>query len=69
MNINGNPVSDNCCTRLKWKEYEIHMMTGSLHISVAPETELAGEFMAFCHAEQEMVRVSGWLIDDFTEVE
>jgi hypothetical protein len=54
---------------MKWKEYEIHMMTGSLHISVAPETELDGEFMAFCHDEQEMVRVSGWLIDDFTEVE
>jgi hypothetical protein len=54
---------------MKWKEYEIHMMTGSLHISVAPETDLDGEFMAFCHAEQEMIRVSGWLIDDFTEVE
>ena len=69
MNINGNPVSDNCCTRMKWKEYEIHMMTGSLHISVSPETELDGDFMAFCHDEQEMIRVSGWLIDDFTEVE
>ena len=69
MNINGNPVSDNCCTNMKWKEYEIHMMTGSLHISVSPETKLDGDFMAFSHDEQEMIRVSGWLIDDFTEVE
>jgi hypothetical protein len=63
------PLTDNCCTRMNWKEYEIHMMTGSLHVSVDPLVDLDGEFMAFCHDEQEMIRVSGWLIDDFTEVE
>ena len=45
MNINGNPVSDNCCTRMKWKEYEIHMMTGSNNLEPYYFAEITDKLM------------------------
>lgn len=32
-----------------------------LHLLIKPETDLDGEFVAFCCDEQEMIRVNGWL--------
>ncbi len=32
-----------------------------LHISVKPMTDLDTRFMAFCHDEQELIAVNGWL--------
>lgn len=51
-----------------WQELLINLADGTqLHISVAPQTCLEDEFKAFCHDEQEMIRVSGWHIVD-TEI-
>lgn len=32
-----------------------------LHISHRPDADLDGRFLAFCHDEQEMLYVNGWL--------
>lgn len=57
-----HPVSDNCCTRMGWTEALIDNGSQELHISHAPDVDLDDSFLAFCHDEQEMIRVSGWQI-------
>ena len=32
-----------------------------LHISHQPDADLDGRFLAFCHDEQEVIYVNGWL--------
>lgn len=32
-----------------------------LHISYMPDADLDGRFLAFCHDEQEVIYVNGWL--------
>lgn len=54
------PVSDNCCTRMGWTEALIDDGSQELHISHAPDADLDDSFLAFCHDEQAMIRVSGW---------
>ena len=49
------------CTRAGWVEYIASYVGGDLHISVAPDTDLDGDIHAFCHDEQEMIIVHGWL--------
>jgi hypothetical protein len=44
-----------------WTEYLAESDCYDLHISVSPETNMDGIFTAFCHDEQEMIRVTGWL--------
>ncbi len=45
--------------------YTLELMAYSdmcdLHTSVKPETDLGDRFPAFCHDEQEMLYVNGWL--------
>lgn len=56
-----NPTTDNECTMLGWIELELYSDGVDLHVSVAPGTDLDGTFLAFCHDEQEMIKVNGWL--------
>lgn len=51
--------------RLKGYTLELMAYGGDyeLHLSVRPDTDLDGEFRAFDHAEQEMIRVYGWMFD------
>tara|TARA_R100000697_G_C5392506_1_gene182990 strand:- start:528 stop:692 length:165 start_codon:yes stop_codon:yes gene_type:complete len=45
-----------------WKQYFLSSMEGhELDVSVAPDTDLDDTFEAFDHAEQEVIRVNGWL--------
>ena len=57
------PQTDNCCTRMGWDEFLIDIGNYQLHVSTSPETEMQGTFKAFCHSEQEMISINGWLID------
>ena len=54
------PITDNCCTNAGWVEYIADTGANDLHISIPPHTDTDGKFLAFCHAEQEMIRVTGW---------
>ncbi len=54
------PTTDNCCTLLGWTEYMAEAGGYDLHISVGPNTDTEGTFEAFCHDEQEMIKVNGW---------
>lgn len=59
-----NPVSDNCCTRMGWIEAFAAPYSGTeLHISYPPEADLDDTFKAFCHDEQEMIIIKGWLTE------
>lgn len=58
------PTCDNDCTVLGWTE----CLIDDLHISHAPDADLDGSFIAFCHDEQEMIRVSGWLIANYERI-
>lgn len=52
---------DNDCTRAGWQEYILVSDSHELHVSTAPDADLDGEFLAFCHDTQEMIKVNGWL--------
>ena len=56
-----NITCDNEATMNGWIEYIAESDCYDLHISVAPNTDMDGYFMAFCHDDQEMVRLTGWL--------
>jgi hypothetical protein len=58
-----HPTCDNDCTRMGWIEAIMTNGTQDLHVSYPPETDLDDEFRAFCHDEQEMIRVKGWQIE------
>lgn len=58
---------DNDCTLAGWTEALVTDGATEIHISFHPDADLEGEFWAFCHDEQEMIRVSGWHIVD-TEI-
>ena len=62
------PTSDNCCTRLGWKEYIAEYDGGDLHVSIAPDADLDDTLLAYCHDEGEMIKLNGWLFI-FEEVE
>jgi len=55
---------DNDCTMAGWIESIIHIGEYDLHVSYDPEEDMDGTFHAFCHDEQEMIAINGWLIDD-----
>ena len=58
----NRPTCDNDCTRMGWKQFFLSSMEGhELDVSVAPDTDLDGTFEAFDHAEQEIIRINGWL--------
>lgn len=57
------PTCDNDCTRSGWVEVMALNGAYDLHLSVAPDTDLEGEVWAFCHDEQEMIRVNGWMFE------
>ena len=58
-----NPSTDNECTLRGWTEAVIETGFHSLHVSYSPDAEIDDAFMAFCHDDQEMIRVNGWLIE------
>jgi len=37
-----------------------------LHVSVAPSADLDGEVRAFCHDDQKMINISGWMAERHT---
>lgn len=55
------PTCDAECTRMGWTEYMLYCDTFDLHVSVPPNTDFDGIFSAFCHDEQEMIDISGWM--------
>ena len=55
---------DNDCTRAGWIESIIHIGEYDLHVSYEPTADLADNFLAFCHDEQEMLKINGWLIEE-----
>lgn len=59
---------DNDCTRAGWIEAIISNGTTDLHISHAPDADLGDTFAAFCHDEQEMIRVNGWQISSYERI-
>ena len=63
------PQTDNCCTRMGWDEFLIDIGNYQLHVSTSPNTEMEGTFKAFCHCEQEMISINGWLIDSIQLIE
>lgn len=65
----ANPTCDNDCTRMGWQEAIIETGLYSLHISHPMDADLDGSFRAFCHDEQEMLTISGWLMSDYTLIE
>lgn len=62
------PQTDNCCTRMGWNEFLIEIGNYQLHVSTSPDAEIDGTFKAFCHAEQEMISINGWLIDSIEQI-
>ncbi len=63
------PTCDNECTMLGWTECMIDNGMSELHISHPADVDLDDSFLAFCHDEQEMIRVSGWQICSYTVIE
>lgn len=63
-----HPTCDNECTMLGWTEATVECGGYCLHISHAPDADLDGIFRAFCHDEQEMIRINGWLMANYEEV-
>jgi len=62
-------MTDNECAEMGWIEAMADLGPYSLHFSHAPEADLDGTFKAFCHDEQEMIRINGWLMEDYERVE
>ena len=56
------------CTRAGWIEAEIELGMYNLHISHAPGADIDGAFAAFCHDDQEMIRINGWLIERYDRI-
>ena len=50
------------CNRGGWVEYfgECDLPLLDIHISVSPDANLDDVITAFCHDEQEMIRINGW---------
>lgn len=51
------------CTRAGWKEAIVYGEGVELHVSYPPGVDLEGRFRAFCHDEQEMIMLNGWMIE------
>ena len=49
------------CTRAGWVEYIAQSDGYDLHLSVNKDADLDGTSTAFCHDEQEMILINGWL--------
>jgi len=44
-----------------WTEYYAEAFgADELHVSVAPDADLDDIVVAFCHDEQQMIRIQGW---------
>ena len=65
----NNPVSDACCTRMGWVEATIYIGMHDLHVSYPRDTDTDDTFQAFCHDEQEMIKINGWLIEEIEIIE
>lgn len=61
INTDALPTCDNDCTLLGWTEMVLSSDAYELHVSVAPQTDIEGVFIAFDHDEQELIKVKGWL--------
>ena len=59
-------TSDACCTRAGWTEYLAYHGAHELHVSVAPGADLDGDVRAFCHDDQKMINISGWMAEWMT---
>jgi len=59
-------ASDACCTRAGWTEYLACWGAVELHVSVAPGADLDGDVRAFCHDDQKMINISGWMAEWMT---
>lgn len=62
--FNNSPTTDAECTRRGWQEAILTSGPRDLHVSYPKGTDLDGHFRAFCHDEQEMIRVRGWMIEE-----
>lgn len=59
------PTCDNECIKLGWVEAIVSYRDQELHISHAPMADLDDSFTAFCHDEQEIIMINGWLISNY----
>ena len=63
MNKGSEPMkmfSSACCTRAGWNLFHVETPADDLLISIAPDADLDDIVSAFCHDEQEMIRITGW---------
>jgi hypothetical protein len=59
---------DNDCVRAGWTEAMISNDEYDLHVSHAPDSDMDGAFLAFCHDEQEMISIAGWQIAWYEQI-
>ena len=64
----NQPTTDNCCTRMGWIELLVSASCFDLHVSVEPNTDTDGAFKAFCHDQQEMITINGWMAEEIERV-
>ncbi len=57
----GTMTSDADCARAGWVEYIASGVEHDLHVSVPPDADLDEQMRVFCHDEQEMLTLNGWL--------
>ena len=53
--------SSNCCAKAGWNLFHIETPADDLLVSIAPDADLDGKVSGFCHDEQEMLTINGWL--------
>lgn len=51
------------CTRAGWQEAIVSGQGHDLHVSYPKDTDLDGYIRAFCHDAQEMITITGWLVE------
>lgn len=61
LNKDALPTCDNDCTNMGWTEFLGYSDRDDIHISVAPNQDMTDVLTAFCHDDQEMIRVNGWM--------
>ena len=62
------PTTDNECTKLGWIEAIVSIDVYDLHVSYPVSADLDSSFSAFCHDEQEMITINGWLASEINNL-
>jgi len=46
----------------------ISMSGYELYVSVKPDIDMDGTFLAYCHEEKENILINGWMIDQIQQI-